>query len=322
MVSDMIEKNVYIFAGESYMMKQSLNQLKQSLDIQYPQLNITSYKSMPKADELIEACASVPFMENTRLVVLDDCTVLTAKGGAEEAKKIAAFIDRMPDTTVLALCSDGAPDKRRTLYKKVKKSGIIKEFVAPKSAQCIEFVIECVKKHGSTISRRTAGELVAVVGCDYYALDNETAKLAVYSGFKEIISAHIAACASRSLEYNVFEIHGLFVAKQAGKAQQLLDEILSSERPEALIGIFARKFRDMFKTKAMMEAGFGLDKIATLLSVRNFVAEILMRECKRFSLQELRYGLKALADLDYGIKCGEKDATIALPDVLIKIYKF
>lgn len=315
-------KNIYIFSGESYMVRDSLNKLKQALDIQNDMLNINEYKAMPKADELIAACAEYPFMADKRLLAVMDCTVLTTKGSAEEAKKITAYLDKMPESTVLVLCIDGTPDKRRSLYKRIKELGEVREFAAPTAAACASFVIQQVKDQGAKISARTAEELVALTGCDYYTLVNEAAKLAVYSDFKEITSAHVKTCASRSLEYNVFEIHRLFVQRKADEARNLLSDILESERPEGLIGLFARKVRDMYKTKTMLDAGFSLDKIATQLKVKSFAAQMLAKECGRFSVGQLREGLKLLADLDFGIKSGQMDSDLALSSVLLRVYGF
>jgi DNA polymerase-3 subunit delta len=277
---------------------------------------------MPKADELIAACAEYPFMADKRLLAVLDCTVLTTTGSAEEAKKLTAYLDKMPDTTVLVLCTNGAADKRRSLYKRIKELGEVREFSAPTAAACADFVVRKAKDQGAQISAKTADELVALSGCDYYTLENETAKLAVYCDFKEIKSAHVKACASRSLEYNVFEIHRLFVQRQADAARSLLSEILESERPEGLIGLFARKVRDMYKTKTMLEAGFSLDRIASMLKVKNFAAQMLAKECGRFSAKQLREGLKLLADLDYGIKSGQMDSDLALSTTLLCVYGF
>ena len=104
-------KDVYILAGESYMVAKSLLSLKESLGIQYPEINITVYKTMPKADELIDACFAVPFMSDKRLVAVTDCSVLSAKGGTEEQKRIAEAIPRMPESTVLVLCISEGIDK-------------------------------------------------------------------------------------------------------------------------------------------------------------------------------------------------------------------
>ncbi len=315
-------KNLYMFAGEGYMVRDSLKKLKKALDIPYDMLNVTEYKTMPKVDELIAACAEYPFMADKRLLAVLDCTVLTTAGSAEEAKKLAAYLDKMPESTVLVLCTDAAPDKRRSLYKNVKEIGDIKEFAAPSAAVCASFVVQQAKAQGARMSPGVAEELVALAGCDYYTLENETAKLAVYSNFGEITSAHVNACASRSLEYNVFEIHRLFVQRKADEAQRLLSDILESERPEGLIGLFARKVRDMYKTKSMLDAGFGIDRISAQLKVKSFAAQMLAKECARFSTGQLREGLKLLADIDYGIKSGQMDSDLALSHTLLCVYGF
>ena len=303
-------------------MRSSLKKLKGVLNIPNETLNITEYKTVPKVDELIAACAEYPFMAEHRLLAVLDCPWLGTSGSAEDAKKLAAYLDKMPETTVLVLCSTDAPDKRRTLYKRIAELGEVREFAAPTAAACADFVAAQAKIQGARISAKTAEELVALSGCDYFTLENETAKLAVYSGFQEITSAYVKACASRSLEYNVFEIHRLFVDKKAKEARDLLAEILESESPEGLIGLFARKVRDMYKTRTMVDAGFGEERIASALNVKSFAARMLMKECSRFSAAQLRDGLKQLAELDYGIKSGQRDAGLALSAALVSVYGF
>ncbi len=302
------------------MVRDSLKKLKSALNIPYETLNVTEYKTVPKVDELIAACAEYPFMAEHRLLAVLDCPWLGASGGAEEAKRLAEYLSKMPDTTVLVLCAEGSPDKRRTLYKRIAELGEVREFAAPTAAACADFVAAQAKAQGARISARAAEELVALSGCDYFTLENETAKLAVYSDFKEITSVHVKECASRSLEYNVFEIHRLFVEKKANQARKLLAEILESESPEGLIGLFARKVRDMYKTKTMLDAGFGEERIASALNMKSFAARMLIKESGRFSAAQLREGLKQLAELDFGIKSGQRDSELALSAVLIGVY--
>lgn len=313
-------KNLYIFTGDRYMVRDSLKKLKGVLNIPNEMLNITEYKTCPKVDELIAACAEYPFMAEKRLLAVQDCPWLYASGSAEEAKKLAAYLDKMPDTTVLVLCGDESPDKRRVLYKRISELGDVREFAAPTATACADFVMSQVKAQGARIAMKTAEELVSLCGCDYFTLVNETAKLAVFSDFQEITSAHVKACASRSLEYNVFEIHRLFAEKRAQAARGLLAEILESESPEGLIGLFARKVRDMYKTKTMLDAGFTEERIASTLNVKSYAARMLVKECGRFSSAQLREALKKLAELDFGIKSGGADAELSLNAALVCIY--
>ncbi len=315
-----MDRNLYILSGDSYLQRKSVNQIKDSLLIQNKDLNITEFKSMPKSDELKNACFSVPFMDEKRMVIVSDCTVL-GKGSAEESKKIAGFLEKIPDSTVLVLCTQGTVDKRRTLYKEIKKKGIVKEYTAPGRIDCINFVLQVAKELGVSISRKSAELAVDFAGCDYYTLENEINKLAVYCGFKEILPVHIEECISRTLEYNVFELHGMLINGKTTQAMKLLDDIMRSERPEGLIGLIARKIRDMYKVKALLDSGYAYRRIAPILGIKSFVADIIARESKKFTQEELRCGLKLLADMDYSIKSGESDAYLALPGTLIRIYK-
>jgi DNA polymerase-3 subunit delta len=316
-----MKRNVYVFAGEGYMVRESLAQLKASLDIQMEELNVTVFSDMPSADQLIEACASVPFLSPVRMVAVRDCTALTAAGGKDDAKKIADYLERLPDTTVLALCVADAPDKRRTLYKRAGELGTVREFPAPSPAECTEFVIKQAQRQGARIGWPAAQQLIGLMGCDYYALANEVAKLAVYSGGGEITAAHVTACVAKSLEYNVFEIHRLFVNRQANEACAMLDDLMEDERPEMLIGLFARKIRDMYKVKTMVDTGFGQGTMASKLGMKPFAVQMLAKESARYTQEELRQALKRLADLDFGIKSGLCEASLALPENLIRIYK-
>jgi DNA polymerase-3 subunit delta len=303
------------------MVRRGVEALRRSLNMAYPELNETVYAQMPKTDELIAACASLPMMDEFRLVVVTECSLLGGKGGAEEAKKVAAYLDRLPDTTVLVLCSEALPDKRRALYKRVRELGQVSEFAAPKREECIRFSMDQAKSHGADLPKKAAETLVDIVGCDYYALDSETQKLAIYSEGKGITQNDVKACAARSLEYNVFEIHGLFVHKKSREARALLADVMESERPEMLIGLFARKLRDLYKVRAMLDAGYRSSSIASTLKMKPFIADIHVRECRRFSAQALRSALVLLADLDYAMKTGEADASLALPQALVKIYE-
>lgn len=317
----MANKNLYLFAGERYMVLKSLNELIASLDISIPEINVTGFRSMPDADALIEACAGLPLMAEKRLVYVTDYTALTGEGSAEDAKKLANHLDRLPDTTVLALCCEGMPDKRRVLYKRFAEMGIVREFPPPKNNECAAFAVEQAKKQGARLSGTTAGVLVTLAGCDYYTIENEVQKLALYAGAGAEISAeHVRQCAARTLDYNIFELHTKLIQRDAAGAQSLLADVLDTERPEGLVGLFAKKFRDMFKVKSLLDRGSGIRQIAETLKMKEYPVQMLASECARFSREHLKEALIKLAELDYAVKSGERDPMIAMTQTLLAIY--
>lgn len=313
--------NLFLFTGNGFLIEKNLNSLRKKLDIQMEELNVSVFKDMPSVDELIGVSCQVPFMSEKRLVVCKDLSLLSPKSSKEEGKKLSDYLDKLPDTTVLIMCYMGSPDKRRTLYKQIKKMGSVYDYPEPKADVCIKFAIDEAKKNDASIKRPAAELLVNTVGCDYFSIENEIAKLAVFTQGKEIKQEHVKLCASKSLEYNVFEMHNLLVSKKADKAFSLLEEILFDGRPEALIGLIAYNLREMYKVRAMLDASFSESRIAKTLKTRDFIVRRRIRECRGFKSKELREGLSRLSELDYSIKSGKQDPKLGLHDTLIKIYK-
>jgi len=316
----MADKNLYLFSGDNYMVRKALNGLIGSLDIALPEINVTGFKAMPPIDTFIEACASLPMMAERRLVYVTEYPSQASEGDSSDIKRLTAFLEKLPETTVLVFACEGAPDKRRTLYKRIAAAGLVREFPSPKEKDCAAFAVEQAKKQGMRMTIGSATQLVKLAGCDYYAMENEVAKLAVYAETGEITAEHVRQCASRTLDYNIFELHNLFIQRDAKKVQILLTDVLDTERPEGLIGLFAKKFRDMYKVRSLMDRGHGPARIAETLKMKDYPTQMLVQECARFSRSHLQNALRALADLDYAVKSGEKDALLAMTQTLFEIY--
>jgi len=62
-------------------------------------------------------------------------------------------------------------------------------------------------------------------------------------------------------------------------------------------------------------------KITAVMKSRDFIVRRRAGECKRFSQAELKESLVLLANLDYAIKSGTQDATLAMNAALVSIYK-
>ena len=313
--------NLYLLSGNGYMINKNIKMLRDKIGIQLEELNVTAFRDMPAVSELVDVCSNVPLMSDKRLVILKDAQVLSPKAGKEDSKKLAEYLQKLPATSVLIMCYEGDPDRRRALYKYIKKQGTVYEYPEPKDIDCINFTMQYARKNGASIDRQAAALLVGIAGCDYYAVENEMEKLIVYSGGREILKKHIKECASKSLEYNVFEVHSLLAGKKAEEALTLLDEILIDGRPEALIGLIAYNFREMYKVRSMMDLSYPAGKIAQVLNSRDFIIRKRMGECGRFSGEEIREGLRELGELDFSIKSGRSDAVLKLSQTLLKIYK-
>ena len=184
-----MKRNIYVFAGEGYMVRESFARLKASLDIQMEELNVTVFGEMPPADLLIETCAAVPFLSPVRLVAVRDCTALTAAGDKDEAKKIADFLEQLPDTGAGAVRGH-APDKRQ-LYKRAAKLGTVRGYRTQSGGLSASW--RSRQRQGA--HRRAAARGLSTWWGTVVRAGQRVAKLAVYSGGKR--SRRGVACVAR-----------------------------------------------------------------------------------------------------------------------------
>jgi DNA polymerase-3 subunit delta len=303
------------------MIKKNLDEIKESLKIEYEELNLVMFRDMPAVREVIDACSGVPFMSDKRLVILKDTRLLSGKGSKEEGKELADYLEMLPETNVLVMCSEGEPDKRRALYKRAAKLGKVISNPEPKAPVCVNFAIEKANKAGALLKKQQAGLLVEIAGCDYYVIENEVDKLAVYAKGRQITEEDIKRCVSRTLEYSSFELHRLFIQKRTAEAVSLLNEILSEESPEALVGLLAYNFREMYKVRSMMDIGYSANRIAGVLKSSDFIVSKRMSECRSFTSKEIRKAIGMLSETDYQKKSGRGDSDLMLPRTLFEIYK-
>ncbi len=313
--------NLYLLAGNGYMIKKNLDEIKASLNIEYEELNFVVFRDMPAVGEVVDACSSVPFMSEKRLVVLKDTRLLSGKGSKEDGKELADYLERLPETSVLIMCYEGEPDKRRALYKRATKLGKVISNAEPKAPACVSFAMEKAKKAGAVMKKQQAELIVEIAGCDYYVIENEVDKLAVYAKGRQITEEDIKRCVSRTLEYSSFELHRLFIQKRTAEAVSLLNEILSEESPEALVGLLAYNFREMYKVRSMMDIGYSANRIAGVLKSSDFIVSKRMSECRGFTSKEIRKAIGMLSETDYQKKSGRGDSDLMLPRTLFEIYK-
>ena len=115
----------YLFEGtEEYIKQQALKNLcARLLPEGLEQMNLTDLTD-PAPDALIAAAETLPFLAEKRVVVVRECTLLTAGRKAEDEDRAAALMDyvpRIPPTACVVFYVKGKADGRKKLYTLLKK---------------------------------------------------------------------------------------------------------------------------------------------------------------------------------------------------------
>ena len=97
----------------------------------------------------------------------------------------------------------------------------------------------------------------------------------------------------------------------------MLDDLMEGERLRCLSDCLRARCR-MYKVKTMLDRLWQAHRTET--GHEAFWVQMLAKESARFKQEQLRQALVCLADLDYGIKSGLCDPSLALPETLAGIY--
>ena len=85
-----------------------------------------------------------------------------------------------------------------------------------------------------------------------------------------------------------------------------------NEEPIKIIALIASKFRLMFQASTLDKKGYTEDQISEILSTHKYPVHLAIVAGYKYNPKILLKYLNDLADLDIGVKTGEKDKELAL----------
>ena len=289
---------------------------------------LRSFDSDPAIDEFQSATQSLPFFSSKNIIQFNDCRLFKTKPSEEvETEKPSkkrsptdsweTLFETLPEfNKLIIVCRDNI-DKRLRIYKSILKIGCVIEVEAPNARSAREYFEDAVRQAGYRLENPAAvllqSALENATDISFGMLDNELAKLLLYQRDDRLITAtNLEKVFSASFNMSVFKFCDMLSARKAATALQLLEKLLSSGEPLIkLLSLCARQYRLLTVAKELLTTGCPAREIAGKLKVQPFVADNVIRDCKNYSLTELRAAICAIATLDAGLKNGKANIATA-----------
>ncbi|HHY90637.1 MAG TPA: DNA polymerase III subunit delta, partial [Clostridiales bacterium] len=212
---------LYLFYGEEqYLIEETLYRFKRKIvDEQFEAFNYQIFNGEEfHIDAFVDACETLPFMGQNRMIVVKDLDWLSEKGKStatkEEEEMMVNCLESLPDTTYLFFVMSKEVDHRRKIVKWVQKYGKKVEFAKLKGNEIAQWIREKVGEYGKTIEPQSIAFFLDVTGylennskMRLRDLDNEIKKIVSYIGDKERIEKEdIDLITIRSTESNIFRM--------------------------------------------------------------------------------------------------------------------
>jgi DNA polymerase-3 subunit delta len=309
---------LWLISGDNaYLKDEALNMLLKAFNSD--ELNTERMDEKAQENQLLLALETLPFFGAHRIVMAQDYAGF--KQGEDANKALIETMQAMPKHAVLIFFSHEKVDKRKVLFKAVKKYGFVAEFSDVTANEKAIWVKQQFAEWGKKVTASQVDAIINQCGGDLLTLKNEVEKLCVLANEDVINDKDIRLVVSKSLEYNVFSLHDLLLRKKTSEALLLLKEIFETEKsPFGVMGLLASKFRTLYKARTLADLNYPQEKAIKLVGGHPYAAKMALKECRNFSAEKLRANIEQLGDLDYQIKSGQVNPNLAVEKALLSMY--
>ncbi len=274
--------------------------------------------------ELIQACDTVPFLGERRLIIVKGLlTRLESTDEKELEEEIKEYLKRLPETTRLIFLEDKSLSRGNTFLKLAKSDGrgYVREFPQLSEGNLDRWIEGRVRAKGGLIEPSATKELVDFVGNNLRLLDQELDKLLTYAdGARPITLEDVHLLVSYVREKKVFQMVDSLGKREVGEALNLLQELLEAgEHPARLLSMIVRQFRIMMEAKELSQGGASPAELRARLKLPQFVIEKVLKQAAPFSPEQLDDIHRELLETDLAIKTSQIEPSLALEMLIIKL---
>lgn len=284
----------YLFGTEPYSRSMAVKKTVASIDEAMRDLNVTVLKGA-SAGEIINAADSLPLFSDKRLVIARELD-------AETSNALAAYVERVGETTILLIEYAGVPDKRSSLYLTLKGHGRTVEFPMYEPEQATGFVEKRARENNIPIEHTAAKRIVEWVGCDLAALENTLLRVSGYVGAGQPVTLKaVEACVLPSTEYSVFAALDALIAGNKKNALSLITGMLrdGQNHPRALAAFFEGRVKQMVIARRMLDNGTSEQAIVKVLGGNAYAAKMTVKNAQKCKLSQLVDALNAFGSIEF-----------------------
>ena len=316
---------VYLFAGEEhYIKRQAIDTLKKSL---LPEgleaLNETALEGV-NAQQIIEACETMPFMCDRRLVTVRDwAPLMPGKSRDEEqnAERISQWLPNTPDGCCLVFWMESGMDARKKSAVALKSQGVFVDFELLGDDKLGSWLKARAQKEDASIEPKAIERLVFLAGHALTRLDGEVSKLSAYAGQGGTITRDMVdALVPPSPESTVFQMIDMLMDGKIGRAMELTQTLLrSGENRIGILAMITRQMRLLTHMKLLKSKGMSLTQIEKQLALNHYGAMRMERQLSRFNVEQLQAAYRSCIEADFQIKSGKAHDDAALDKLLLEL---
>ncbi len=280
-------------------------------------------------EEFYNSVIALPFFAEQKCVVVNDLNLDEA--GEQICKSILETLSEIPPTTKIIFNYTGVDitggkklpkGKNKKLHDFIAKTGCVCDVPYKSPDEISKDIMVSAKRKGSEISRADAMEVARLCLCNTLLISNEVQKLCDYADGRPIDSAMISMLVTKQLDSNSFALARAVASSNAKTAIVLLDELFA-QRVEAVavLSAISMAFVDLYRARSALSFKKVKGDILADFTYggRGFAVDNALRDCRRLSLERIRFCLDVLRRTDLALKSSRVESRLLIEKAIVEM---
>lgn len=314
--------SVYILRGDEHVLAhQFIERIRQRVDQDTGLATaVARYWSDDNGlDEAIRVCQSMQLFGAGDVVVLERCAMFgsSSKVKTADSSMLEQYLSNPVESRVLVITvPHDAWDERKKVTKLAKEHAII-DCTTPKPEICVEILQQMVKQSSINVEQKAISELVRRSKTISQSAQ-DLAKLVTYAGESHIDVQDVVEMVNAPMEDNIFTWLGFVMEGKAADAfRTISDVLLSGNDVMAVLAMVSRQIRMMWYAVWGAQSGITQSDIARRVGAHPYALKVAATQSRGLSLTRLEQLVMLIADAEFAIKSGRREAAQALDYIVM-----
>jgi DNA polymerase-3 subunit delta len=323
----------YLFIGdEEYMMNLALDGLKKRfVDESFETLNFTRLEGKNNLlDDLINACETLPFMSNRKIVLLKDPAGFLLNINDNQVDRFYNYLDSLGDYLVLILLDNTSSIKKNSkLYRYFKKKDQVVEFTKLLNNDLIKMINSILDRNGKKMSNANINYFInnssyrsRNLDLNLFDIENELLKIISFSKSQEISRDDIDKSLIKSIDTNIFELLHAINRHDAEAAISIFNDMyLANEPVQRIFYMITRQIRLLLGYKLYKVKEYYDSHIQKKLGLKDYEFKKIRSQSFNFEIDQLERIMEYLLDMDLRLKTISNQDKLEMEILLVKLCK-
>ncbi len=272
-------------------------------------------------DDIVENAKRYPMMSERQVVIVKEAQDLS-----RTIEKLVAYAENPQLSTVLVLNYKYKKiDKRKALYKAIKKVGVVYESKKLYENQVADWIRRVLSAKKYTIVPKAAQMLVEFLGTDLSKINNELEKLQIIlPQGTQITPVHIEENIGISKDYNNFELRKAIGERNVVRAHQIINYFAENPKDNPMVVTVSLLFN--FFSQLLQFHGLS-DKsprnVASVLKINPYFVNEYISAAKNFPMKKVSAVIATLRQFDVkskGVGSNSVPQGDLLKELMVRIF--